>query len=118
MNIAVVGLGIIGGSFAKALKKYTNHYVIGLNRTKETLAKALEQGAIDEAGSEESLAKADLVILCLYPAAAVSFVEKYGKFIKKGAVVTDASGIKREICPKMTALAFSQKLFKPIIFIA
>lgn len=105
MNIAVVGLGIIGGSFAKALKKYTNHYVIGLNRTKETLAKALEQGAIDEAGREESLAKADLVILCLYPAAAVSFVEKYGKFIKKGAVVTDASGIKREICPKMTALA-------------
>lgn len=105
MNIAVVGLGIIGGSFAKALKKYTNHYVIGLNRTKETLAKALEQGAIDEAGSEESLAKADLVILCLYPAAAVSFVEKYGKFIKKGAVVTDASGIKKEICPKMTALA-------------
>ena len=105
MIIAVVGLGIIGGSFAKAIKKYTNHYVIGLNRTKETLNRAFAEGAVDEAGDKESLKKADLVILCLYPAAAVEFTQKYGEYFKKGAVVTDSSGIKSEICPKMTALS-------------
>ena len=42
MNIAVVGLGIIGGSFCKAIKKYTDHRVIGINRTKSTAEKALK----------------------------------------------------------------------------
>lgn len=105
MNIAVIGLGIIGGSFCKAIKKYTNHYVIGINRTEQTAQKALECGAIDEIGNADSLAKVDLVILCMYPQADVDFVEQNGSLIKKGAVVTDASGIKRAICPQMTALA-------------
>lgn len=43
MNIAVVGLGIIGGSFCKAIKKYTDHRVIGINRTKSTAEKALKK---------------------------------------------------------------------------
>ena len=43
MNIAVVGLGIIGGSFCKAIKKYTDHRVIGINRTKSTAEKALKR---------------------------------------------------------------------------
>lgn len=105
MNIAVIGLGIIGGSFCKAIKKYTNHYVIGINRTEQTAQKALECGAIDEIGTANSLAEADLVILCMYPQADVDFVEQNGYLIKQGAVVTDASGIKRAICPQMTALA-------------
>ena len=54
MNIAVVGLGIIGGSFCKAIKKYTDHRVIGINRTKSTAEKALKEGAIDEIGTHES----------------------------------------------------------------
>lgn len=105
MNIAVIGLGIIGGSFCKAIKKYTNHYVIGINRTEQTAQKALECGAVDEIGNASSLSKADLVILCMYPQADVEFVEQNGGLIKKGAVVTDASGIKRAICPQMMALA-------------
>ncbi len=105
MNIAVIGLGIIGGSFCKAIKKYTDHYVIGINRTPQTAQKALKAGAIDEIGSPQSLEKVDLVILCMYPQADIDFVEKYGDFIKKGAVVTDTSGIKRAICPRMTELA-------------
>lgn len=105
MNIAVVGLGIIGGSFCKSLKSYTNHHVIGLNRTRATLERALDEGAIDEIGNAQSLGKADVIILALYPQAAVDFVEKYGENIKKGAIVTDSSGIKTEICPKLLALA-------------
>ena len=61
MNIAVVGLGIIGGSFCKAIKKYTDHRVIGINRTKSTAEKALKEGAIDEIGTHESLENACLL---------------------------------------------------------
>lgn len=105
MNIAIIGLGIIGGSFAKALKKYTDHYIIGINRTKSTLQQAFDCKAIDEMGNEKSLEKADIVILGLYPNAAVDFIEKNGCHIKKGAIVTDSSGIKAEICPKMVKLS-------------
>ncbi|MDD5796588.1 MAG: prephenate dehydrogenase [Oscillospiraceae bacterium] len=105
MNIAIIGLGIIGGSFAKALKKYTDHYIIGINRTKATLQQAFDCKAIDEMGDEKSLEKADLIILGLYPGAAVDYIEKNGKYIKKGTIVTDSSGIKAEICPKMVNLS-------------
>lgn len=105
MNIAIIGMGIIGGSFAKAFKKYTNHHIIGINRTKSTLQQAFDCGAIDEMGDEKSLEKSDVIILAVYPKAAVDFIEKNGKFIKKGAIVTDSSGIKTEICPKMVDLS-------------
>ncbi|MEE1219759.1 MAG: prephenate dehydrogenase [Ruminococcus sp.] len=105
MNIAVIGLGIIGGSFCKAIKKYTDHYVIGLNRTLQTSQKALSIGAIDEIGTPESLLKADIVILTMYPQADIDFIEQYGNYINKSAIVTDASGIKSALCPKMCELA-------------
>lgn len=105
MIIAVVGMGIIGGSFCKAVKKYTEHYVIGINRTKSVLEKAFSDGSIDEIGDEKSLSKADIVILALYPQAAIDYIEKNGAYIKKGAIVTDSAGIKSEICPKLTELS-------------
>lgn len=105
MNIVVVGLGIIGGSYCKALKKYTDHYIIGINRTQKTVEKALEVGAIDEIGTQESLKKADLIILALYPQAAVEFVEKNADYISKNAIVTDSSGIKSAICPQLKQLS-------------
>lgn len=105
MKIAVVGLGIIGGSFCRAIKKYTDHYVIGINRTAQTAQTALKSGAIDEIGTCESLSKADIVILAMYPQADIDFVKVNGRFIKKGAIVTDASGIKRAICPELKNLA-------------
>lgn len=105
MNIAVAGLGIIGGSFCKAMKLHTSHHVIGVNRTPEVAQQALDEGAIDEIGTPESLSSADLIILCMYPNACVDFVRRYGAHIKKGAIVTDSSGIKRAICPQLQALS-------------
>lgn len=105
MKIAIVGLGIIGGSMAMAIKKYTKHYVIGINRTKSTLETAFECGAIDEIGNDDSLSKADIIILTLYPAITVDFVERNCNKIKKGAIVADTSGIKSSICPKLNSIA-------------
>ena len=105
MKIAIVGLGIIGGSYCKALKTHTKHTVIGINRTPSTAQKALALGAIDEIGTPESLQNADVTILCMYPQACIDFLERNGQFIKKGSIVTDAAGIKRAICPQMVKLA-------------
>ncbi len=105
MKIAIVGLGIIGGSYCKALKAHTKHTVIGINRTKSVAQKALEQGAIDKIGTPEDLREADVVIVCMYPQACVDFLSENGKYIRSDAIVTDASGIKRALCPQMTALA-------------
>ncbi|MBR2176669.1 MAG: prephenate dehydrogenase [Clostridia bacterium] len=105
MNIVISGIGIIGGSFAKAIKKYTDHYVIGINRSRQPLEDALKCGAIDEIGSRESLQKADLMILGTFPQAAVEFVERNAELIPKSCIVMDTSGIKSEICPKLTALS-------------
>ncbi len=105
MNIVISGLGIIGGSMAKAIKKYTDNYVYGINRSREPLDKALACGAVDEAGNEETLRIADMLILGIYPDAAVDFVRKNKDRIKKGCIVIDTCGIKSKICPELSQLA-------------
>ena len=74
MNIIISGLGIIGGSFAKALAKYTDHHIIGINRSEKPLQDALACGAIHEIGTRESIKAADMIILGTFPEAAVKFV--------------------------------------------
>lgn len=105
MNIVIVGLGIIGGSYAKAIMKYTNHRVIGINRSTQPLELALKCGAVHEAGTVHSLETADMVILSTYPAAAVKFIELNGHHIPPHCIVTDAAGIKSDICPQLKELA-------------
>lgn len=105
MNIVIAGLGIIGGSYAKALKKYTDHYIIGINRSIPPLKAALECGAIDEIGDVSALEKADMLILGTFPQAAVEFVRKNAELIPRHCIVTDTCGIKSEICPELKALS-------------
>ncbi len=98
MNIAIVGLGVIGGSLAKAFTKYTDHTVMGINRTPETAQKALADGAIHKIASKEDLKDADVVFMCTYPHHIAKYVEENGECFKKGCIVTDVCGIKTEIC--------------------
>lgn len=104
MNIAVVGLGLIGGSFCKTLKKHTFHRIMGIDHDPETIRKALECGAIDEEISPERLSEANLVIICLYPEAIVQFVEQNAGFFKKGGIVTDSCGVKEYVVSKCTPI--------------
>ena len=110
MNIAIVGLGIIGGSLAKAFSKYTDHHIIGINRTQQTLTRALEDGAIDEIGTPESLSKADIVYMCTYPEHIVSFIEENAECFSKSCVITDVCGIKSEICTKLAQICSAHGL--------
>lgn len=102
MNIAVVGLGLIGGSFCKALKKNTFHRILGIDTDKTTIEKALDCGAIDEEITPDKLSEANLTILCLYPKAIVEFVKQNAAFFKKGSIVIDSCGVKEYVVNECT----------------
>ncbi len=102
MNIAVVGLGLIGGSFCKALKKNTFHRILGIDTNKETIEKALACGAIDEEITTDRLSEANLTIICLYPEAIVNFVKENAANFKKGSIVIDSCGVKEYVVNECT----------------
>lgn len=96
MNIVVVGLGVVGGSFLMALKEAGFDEVFGIDTNLETLEKAKRQGLI-KAGSisgENFLKEADLTIISIYPKSVKNFVERNKNIFKEGSVITDAIGIK------------------------
>lgn len=105
MKIGIVGLGLIGGSLAKALKFHTDHTVLGWNRTAEVVLKAKLLRAIDGELTDTQIADCDMLICALYPQLTVDFVLKYAPTLKKGAIVLDACGVKRVICKPLTAAA-------------
>lgn len=99
MNILICGLGLIGGSLAKTLKKNTSHTVLGWNRTPTVTQKALADGAIDQTGDIDDLIKqADVTIINFYPDAIVPFILEHKDSFKKDSIVTDSCGIKTKIC--------------------
>ena len=97
MKIQVVGLGLIGGSLCKTLRKRTGHVVLGMDRDPEAVRKALEAGAIHREGTAETLGKADLTMVCLYPEGTVSFLLEHRDDFRKGSVVMDVCGVKEAI---------------------
>lgn len=105
MHIAIIGLGLIGGSLAKAFTEYTEHHVVGFDRDPGVISRALKLGAIHEAGDTPLLEEADVVYLCLYPEAAIRFVEAHAHNIRPGCLVTDTCGIKTLVCRELSALA-------------
>lgn len=102
MNILICGLGLIGASLAKTLKKNTNHTVLGWNRTESVTENALRDGVIDRTGDIDSLmAEADITFVNFYPEAIVPFILEHKNSFKKDSVVTDSCGIKTKICRAM-----------------
>lgn len=110
-TIAIIGLGLIGGSFARAFKKYTTHTVIGFNRTRSTAETALEQGTIDKIGTEEDLKQADVVLLSMYPKVSCDFVEKHIDSFKPGCIITDDCGIKSYLVDRLAELCKQHGLY-------
>ena len=104
MNIFICGLGLIGGSIAKAVKAHTFHTVIGFDRDAEVSRRAEAEGVIDRAGQPRDLAECDIVIVALYPDAAAAFVGENLKSFKANAILVDTCGIKTEVAVKIAAL--------------
>lgn len=105
LRVGIVGLGLIGGSMAKAFHEYTNCSVLGYDSNPAVLEAAEACGAIDRAGGWEDLARLDLLILAIYPQAAVDFIREHGTQIPRSCLVTDTCGIKTQVCAELSALA-------------
>ena len=98
MRIGIVGLGLIGGSLAKALKYNTEHEVLGTDIDRGVLLKAKLLGAVDDELLPEQLSSCDLVITALYPQDTLDYITQHAQSFKKGAIVMDCCGVKRVIC--------------------
>lgn len=94
--IAIVGLGLIGGSYAKGLKKIGASHIIAFEPQRKALKQALFDDVIDEAHETggEALQKADLIIFCTAAKVMIQFIADNRQFFKKGTILTDVAGIK------------------------
>jgi len=97
MNIGIIGLGLIGGSFAKAYKA-AGHTVYASEIDKSIFDFALLSGAVDAPLDADALGRCDLILIALYPQAAIEFLDKMARHIQGSATVIDCCGTKMNIC--------------------
>ena len=95
MTIAVVGMGLIGGSLCRALKQYTTHRVQGWTRNQKTVAFALSVEAIDQ--PLRDLSEPDVIFVALPPEATIEYLTAHVGDFKPGAIVADICGVKQPI---------------------
>ena len=98
-KILIVGLGLIGGSYAQALTD-KGYYVGAVARRKETIDYALSKGLIASGVTEvtkEYISQFDVIVFALYPKVFIEWIDKYQSYIKDGALLTDVTGVKRSV---------------------
>ena len=105
MTVGILGLGLIGGSLAKAYAKAEGVRVLGLDTDQGVLGFARLSGAIHGELSRETLRDCDLLLLATYPQAAEAFLRTEAPYIPKTAIVIDCLGTKRPICAMAFPLA-------------
>ena len=105
MKIGIVGLGLIGGSFAKAYKSAGSHAVYGCDTDGRILEFALLDGAIDQKLDAQNLRACDLLLLCVYPEAAIAYLKNAAPHLSQKTVVIDCCGTKRSVCEACFAIA-------------
>ncbi len=114
-KILIIGLGLLGGSYARVLKRFGFH-ISAVTKEKSSIEYALNEGIIDEGTTEldeRIIGKADLVIFALYPHVFLEWIEKNQHLLKSGAIITDVTGVKRSIVYKIQNI-----LRKDVEFIA
>lgn len=104
MNVGILGLGLIGGSMARAYAK-AGHMVYACEKDADMLAFAQLAGAVDDVLTQERIPSCDLILLAIYPAGSAAWLEENGHLISKDALVMDLCGIKREICQRCFPVA-------------
>lgn len=114
MNIGVIGLGLIGGSFGRTLTKKTEHKVYGYDISDAVMLKGEMLNAFHEKLTVENAKDLDMLIVSVYPDYFSQAVEKFLPFLKKGAIVTDFSGVKGVIIDKMQEY---KTLYPDLVFI-
>lgn len=105
MNIGIVGLGLIGGSVAKSIRKNTAHRIFGTDIQESVVCKAKLMEAIDEQLTPDNLASCEMIILALYPDATIDYLRTHADAFKPGTTVVDCCGIKKSVCDVAFPLA-------------
>ncbi len=114
-KVLIVGLGLIGGSYAKGFTK-NNIKVYAIDRDKKTIDYAIENNIIIDGitePSKEYLENFDIIIFALYPKTFLEFIEKYKSNIKSGTKIFDVSGIKKSLVPRINELLDNSIEFIP-----
>ena len=104
MTVGIVGLGLIGGSFAKAYKK-SEHTVYSFDVDKKMLDFAILSGAVDRELTFENIKECQLILLCVYPDDAVEYLSAASEHILNNTFVIDCCGIKEKVCKECFKIA-------------
>lgn len=102
-KILIVGLGLIGGSYAEALTR-EGFEVSAVTRSQDTLDYALQKGIISRGSTlagAETVGQSDIVVFALYPHVLLEWLAENQKYIKDGAVITDVTGVKGPLVYKV-----------------
>lgn len=102
-KVLIVGLGLLGGSYAKSLRK-KGIFVSAIDKRSEAISYALDNGIIDEGYDyvdQDAVGKADIIVFALYPKVFVEWIEEYQQYFKPGVMITDVTGVKSCIVYKI-----------------
>ena len=105
MQIAIIGLGLIGGSLSRTIKLHTEHTVYGCDIDPQTIQQAFLMGAIDAELTDSALRECDMVLVSLYPGAIIDWVTAHAADFKPGCLVIDCGGVKQVICDALVPLS-------------
>ena len=104
MNVGILGLGLIGGSLARAYA-LEGHTVYAIQRNEAMLSFAMLAGAVHGKLDEETIPKCDLILLAIYPDGSAGWLENNAHLISKDALVLDCCGVKQEVCERCFPVA-------------
>ena len=92
-TLGVVGLGLIGGSFVKAYRETKDWRVLGTDKNDKITQLAIMAEDIEAELTHKNLHECDLVLIAVYPEAAIEYLEKNGEYINSDAMVIDCCGV-------------------------
>ena len=104
MKVGILGLGLIGGSMARAYA-VAGHTVYAADLDESTLSFAMLSGAVHGRLDEETIPACELLLLAIYPGGSAKWLEDNGRLVDSGALVLDLCGIKQEVCKRCFPVA-------------
>lgn len=104
MNVGILGLGLIGGSLARAYA-LAGHTVFAAEKDENILSFAILSGAVHEPLNADTVGKCGLILLAIYPGGSIRWLEENAPLVSREALVMDCCGIKEEICARSFPLA-------------
>ena len=104
MNVGILGLGLIGGSLARAYA-LAGHTVYAADKDVDIRSFAMLSGAVHGILDEKTIPQCDLILLAIYPGGCASWLEENGRHIPTSALVLDCCGVKEEVCRRCFPVA-------------